>query len=32
MATELEEIAKIESRAKMEGRSMFMVLAPRETK
>ncbi|WP_092462767.1 translation initiation factor IF-3 [Weissella bombi] len=32
MATELEEIAKVESRAKMEGRSMFMVLAPRETK
>ncbi|RAU05975.1 translation initiation factor IF-3 [Weissella confusa] len=31
-ATELEEIAKVESRAKMEGRSMFMVLAPKETK
>lgn len=31
-ATDLEEIAKIESRAKMEGRSMFMVLAPKETK
>ena len=31
-ATDLEEIAKVESRAKMEGRSMFMVLAPKETK
>ena len=31
-ATDLEEIAKVESRAKMEGRSMFMVLAPTETK
>ena len=28
-ATDLEEIAKVESRAKMEGRSMFMVLAPK---
>ena len=32
MAMDLEEIAKVESRAKMEGRSMFMVLAPKETK
>ncbi|GAK31481.1 translation initiation factor IF-3 [Weissella oryzae SG25] len=32
LATDLEEIAKIEARAKMEGRSMFMVLAPKETK
>ena len=31
-ATDLEEIAKGESRAKREGRSMFMVLAPKETK
>ena len=31
-AIDLEEIAKVESRAKMEGRSMFMVLAPKETK
>lgn len=31
-ATDLEEIAKVESRAKMEARSMFMVLAPKETK
>lgn len=31
-ATDLEEITKVESRAKMEGRSMFMVLAPKETK
>ncbi|MBJ7649885.1 translation initiation factor IF-3 [Weissella confusa] len=31
-ATDLEDIAKVESRAKMEGRSMFMVLAPKETK
>lgn len=31
-ATDLEEIAKVEARAKMEGRSMFMVLAPKETK
>ena len=31
-ATDLEEIAKVESRAKMEGRSMFMVLVPKETK
>lgn len=31
-ATDLEEIAKVESRAKMEGRNMFMVLAPKETK
>ena len=31
-ATDLEEIAKVESRAKMEGRSMFRVLAPKETK
>lgn len=31
-ATDLEKIAKVESRAKMEGRSMFMVLAPKETK
>ena len=30
MAMDLEEIAKVESRAKMEGRSMFMVLAPKE--
>ena len=27
-ATDLEEIAKVESRAKMEGRSMFLTLAP----
>jgi translation initiation factor IF-3 len=32
LATDLEEIAKVEARAKMEGRSMFMVLAPKETK
>ncbi|APS41349.1 Translation initiation factor 3 [Weissella jogaejeotgali] len=32
MAMDLEEIAKVESRTKMEGRSMFMVLAPKETK
>ena len=32
MAMDLEEIAKVESRARMEGRSMFMVLAPKETK
>lgn len=32
MAMDLEEIAKVESRTKMEGRSMFMVLVPKETK
>jgi translation initiation factor IF-3 len=32
LATDLEEIAKVEAKAKMEGRSMFMVLAPKETK
>lgn len=31
-ATELEETAKVEARAKMEGRSMFMVLAPKDAK
>lgn len=31
-AEELADIAKVESRAKMEGRSMFMVLAPKDAK
>ncbi|MCM0583298.1 translation initiation factor IF-3 [Weissella diestrammenae] len=31
-ANELDDIAKIEARAKMEGRSMFMVLAPKDAK
>ena len=30
LANELAEVAKVEARAKMEGRSMFMVLAPKE--
>ncbi|AIG65115.1 translation initiation factor IF-3 [Weissella tructae] len=32
LANELAEVAKVEARAKMEGRSMFMVLAPKEAK
>jgi translation initiation factor IF-3 len=31
-AEDLQGIAKVEARAKMEGRSMSMVLAPKETK
>lgn len=31
-AAELEDTAKVEARAKMEGRSMFMVLAPKDAK
>lgn len=32
LAEDLQDIAKVEARAKMEGRSMSMVLAPKETK
>lgn len=32
LANELADVAKVEARAKMEGRSMFMVLAPKEAK
>ena len=32
MATELNDIAKVEQRAKMDGRQMFLVLAPRDAK
>lgn len=31
-AEELADVTKVESRAKMEGRSMFMVLAPKDAK
>ncbi|WP_246163781.1 translation initiation factor IF-3 [Weissella coleopterorum] len=31
-AAELDDTAKVEARAKMEGRSMFMVLAPKDAK
>jgi len=32
MAAELNDIAKVEQRAKMDGRQMFLVLAPRDAK
>lgn len=32
MANELTDIAKVEQRAKMDGRQMFLVLAPRDAK
>ena len=32
MAEELNDIAKVEQRAKMDGRQMFLVLAPRDAK
>ncbi|KRN30827.1 translation initiation factor IF-3 [Weissella halotolerans DSM 20190] len=32
LADELSDVAKVEARAKMDGRSMSMVLAPKETK
>ncbi|MGO3577433.1 MAG: translation initiation factor IF-3 [Leuconostoc falkenbergense] len=32
MAEELDDIAKVEQRAKMDGRQMFLVLAPRDAK
>ncbi|TDG67699.1 hypothetical protein C5L23_001498 [Leuconostoc fallax] len=32
MANELTDIAKVEQRAKMDGRQMFLVLAPKEHK
>ena len=32
MAAELDDIAKVEQRAKMDGRQMFLVLAPRDAK
>lgn len=31
-ASELEDIAKVEQRAKMDGRQMFLVLAPKDSK
>ena len=32
MAAELDDIAKVEQRAKMDGRQMFLVLAPKDAK
>ncbi len=32
MAAELDDIAKVEQRAKMDGRQMFLVLAPKDVK
>jgi translation initiation factor IF-3 len=32
MAEGLNDIAKVEQRAKMDGRQMFLVLAPRDAK
>ncbi len=32
MAVELDDIAKVEQRAKMDGRQMFLVLAPKDVK
>ncbi len=32
LADELNEIAKVDSRPKMEGRSMFMILSPKDNK